>query len=171
MTLKYLILNSTWTNISSLFLEIYPEAEKNLKGYENVFEKLLLIDPEHMDMSIVTTKVKDGEDVYIDVSGLHNHPKNEEENYLQGLELTPWRKWLGMDISKDSLNEFSELELIVHCLYEMTFVGFDEDDIERRISSIEKSRKKSETMTEEESNAITASVEEILRSWREENND
>lgn len=165
MTLKHLILNNTWTNISSLFLEIYPEAEKNLKGYENVFGKLLLIDPEHMGMSIVTTKVIDDDEVYIDVSGLHNHPKNVEENYPQGLELTPWGKWLGMDISKASLNDFSESELIVHCLYEMTFVGFEEEDIKKRISRIEKSRKERESMTEEENDAIRASVEDILRTW------
>ncbi len=36
---------------------------------------------------------------------------------------------------------------------------------------IEKSRKARESMTDEESDAITASVEEILRTWREEDSD
>lgn len=171
MTLKQLILNTTWPNISSLFLELHPEAEENIKGYKNVFEKLQLMEPEEMDISIIITKENDGDDVYFDVSGLYKHPKNEEDHYPQGLELTPWRKWLGMDISKDSFNNFTELEIIVHCLYEMTFVGFEEEDIEKRIRSIEKSRKERKSMTEEDSDAITASVEKILRTWREEDSD
>lgn len=171
MTFKELIESNTWPTISSLFLESYPQAEKNMEGYKTVFEKLTVMDSEKSDMSIIISKEKDGNEEYIDVSGLYNKPKNEEEHYSQGIEFTPWGKWLGMDISKESLAAFSEPEIIVHCLYEMTFVGFSEEDIQKRISRIEKSRKERESMTEEERDAITASVEELLSEWRDKDSD
>ena len=99
---------------------------------------------------------------------LEFHPKNEEETYSLGIEFTPWRQWLGMHVNKQSLIAFSELEIIVHCLYEMTFVGFSEEAIQERMSKIEKSKKERESMTEEESDAVTASVEKILSEWRDD---
>lgn len=131
MTFKQIIQTNTWPNISKIFLEVYPEATKNMEGYKSVFKKLAMIDSEEIDMSIVIENVTDDNEAYIDVSGLYNNPKNEEEHYSQGIELTPWRQWLGMDISAESLADFSEEEIIVHCLYEMTFVGFSEEDIEK----------------------------------------
>ena len=131
MTFKQLLKTKTWVSISSRFLKIYPEASKNIEGYKTVFEKLKVMESERMDMSIVITKEKDDDEEYIEVSGLHNNPKNEEEKYSQGIELISWRKWLGMDISDKSLQNFSEEEIVIHCLYEMTFAGFKEEEIQK----------------------------------------
>ena len=168
MKLKQILLTNTWSTILPVFLKTYPEAEENIKRYQTVFEKLVRISPEEIDMSIVITKEKDGDEDYIDVSGLHNNPKNREETYSQGIEFVSWREWLGMDISKESLANFSESEIIVHCIYEMTYVGFTEEVIQEKIDRIERSRKERELMTEEESDAITASVEKLLSEWRDE---
>ena len=131
MTFKQLLKTKTWGSISSMLLKIYPEASKNIEGYKKVFEKLMLMESERVDMSIVITKEKDDDEEYIEVSGLHNNPKNEEEKYSQGIELVSWSKWLGMDISNESLQNFSEQEVILHCLYEMTFAGFREEEIQK----------------------------------------
>lgn len=168
MIFKKLIQTNIWSTISTLFLEIYPKAEKDMAGYKMVYEKLLLLNPEETGMSIVITKEKDCEDEYIDVSGVHNNPTNEEENYSQGIEFKPWQEWLGMDVSSESLNDFSELEIIVHCLYEMTFVGFTEEAIQERIIRIEKSKKERKLITKEESDAVTTSIEELLSEWRDD---
>ena len=171
MNLKQLIQTNSWQTVLPIFLTIYTEAEKNIKGYQTVFEKLLIMDAVETNMSIVITKERNDNDEYVEVSGLHNYPKNKEETYSQGIEFTPWREWLGMDISKESLTSFSELEIIVHCLYEMTFVGFTEEAIREKMNKIEKSRIERESMTKEESDAVTLSVEELLNKWREEESD
>ncbi|MCZ4319045.1 hypothetical protein O4H26_08590 [Aequorivita viscosa] len=131
MTLKELIQNYSWPSIYSKFLEIYPEAEKGLQGYKTVFEKLSNMKAEPIDMAIAITKEKDmiDGDYFIDVVGKYNNPTTPEEKYPQGIEFLPWRQWLGMNIDKNSLMNFSEQEIIVHCLYEMTFEGFNEDEI------------------------------------------
>ena len=171
MTFKQLLQSNNWSSISSKFLEIYPEAEENLEGYKHVFEKLEIMNPEEIDMSIVITNEEDEEEEYLEISGLYNNPKSEEEHYSQSIEFTPWRQWLGMDISKESLAEFSELEIIVHCLYEMTFVSFSEEEIQNRIAEMEKNTKEREAMTEEEQAEIALSIEELLKTWNDEDDD
>jgi len=133
MTLKECVQNNPWSKVSAKFLKVYPEAKKDIEKYKKLFEKLITMTPERKEMSIVISKEKDEDEVYIEVSGLHNHPKTEEEKYLQGIEFVPWCQWLGMDISNESLAYFSEEEIIVQCLYEMTFVSFEEEDIQKTL--------------------------------------
>jgi len=133
MTFKNLIQNHDWSKISNLFLEIYPNAQENLPGYKMVFEKLKKMESEDPDMWLVIESQKSEEETYFDVSGVYKNPKTEEEKYSQGIEFTPWCEWLGMEISKETLHEFSEQEIIVHGLYEMTYVGFYEEEIQNKL--------------------------------------
>lgn len=54
----------------------------------------------------------------------------------------------GMEFSADSLQEFSEQKIIVRGLYEMTFVGFSEEAIQKVISKYEKSREERKSLSE-----------------------
>src|SRR5690554_797093 len=160
MTLKTLIEKHPWPAIASVFLKTYPEAEASMAGYQQVFEKLMKMDSEAGNFSIIVKTVISDDDHYVDVSGIHTHPKTKEDQYPQGLELTPWWQWLGMEISKESLQEFSEQEIIVHCLYEMTFEGFSEDAIEKVNERIEESLKAQDLISEEEVFKLFDSTEE-----------
>lgn len=167
MTFKKLILTNTWTSISSKFLELYPNVEKNIGGYEAVFKKMEVMPSEDTDMSIVITKEINDDEEYIDVSGLHNNPKNKEEKHSQGLELTPWQNWLGMEISEESLTNFSKEEIIVHCLHEMTYVGFFEEDIPNVNNRIKKKRQEIKSIIDEERYVSGTSIDELLRDCSE----
>ena len=83
MNLDKLIQKYPWESIAGLFLKIYPEAEENVEGYKMVFEKLKVMDPVETDMWLVLKTARDGEDAYVDVSGLHKHPKTEEEQQFK----------------------------------------------------------------------------------------
>lgn len=170
MIFKELIQTNTWEAISSLLLEIYPDTEKDMEGYRLVFEKLKVMNPKKSDISIFISKEVDEDEEYMDVSGLYNNPKNEKEKYPQAIELKAWQKWLGMNMSNESLEDFSESEIIVHCLYEMTVVGFSEEDILKANKRIKKCRKDFELMTGTERNQNTTAVEEILKKWNEDKN-
>jgi hypothetical protein len=138
MNFKKLIQTNSWLSVATILLKLYPDEEKNISGYKQVFEKLLFMNPDDSEISIVVTHQKDDLDGehYVDVSGKYNKPISEEEKFSQAIEFTAWSKWLGMEISQDSLLHFSELEIISHCLHEMTFVGFDEEEIQEKLNSL-----------------------------------
>lgn len=163
MKLKNLISSNNWRSVSGVFIGLYPQEDININEYKNVFEKLLKLDAVETDMSIVIVKEKVGDDEYIDVSGLQNNPKNKEETYSQGIEFLPWCEWLGLDVRKESLNAFSKLEVIVHCLYEMTSISFTEEVIKEKMNKMEKGRTERESMTKKERYATPSSIEDLLK--------
>ena len=55
-------------------------------------------------------------------------PKSEPSQYL-ALEWTSWSKWLEFEIHKDAIEEWTELEIICHCLLEMTLDGLNQNEI------------------------------------------
>jgi len=165
MKFKKLIQRNSWLSVETILLQLYPNEEKNISGYKEVFEELLFMHPEDSEILIVVAHQKDdfdGEE-YVDVSGKYANPKNEEEEFSQAIEFTPWNKWLGMEISPESLQHFTELEIISHCLYEMTFAGFEEEEIQEELNCMEKSIEDYKNMTDEEKKANTTSLEELMK--------
>ncbi|MBT9133171.1 MAG: hypothetical protein DDT33_01707 [Firmicutes bacterium] len=69
--------------------------------------------------------------------------RNQEVSY--GIEFTGWAEWLGMEIDQDSFSKYSESGIIGHCLWEMTFYGFTQDDIKKAIDRINKSAEEAKT--------------------------
>lgn len=72
MKFKQLLLTNDWPSILFKFHEIYPDAE-HIEEYEKIFENLVQMPPEEMDVSIVITKKIDGDETYFDVSGLYGY--------------------------------------------------------------------------------------------------
>lgn len=170
MTLKELIQSNSWLSIETILLKLYPGEEVNRFAYLDVFEELLYMNPEDSEIEIVVELQKDvfdGEE-YVDVSGRHKNPKSEEEEYSQGLEFTPWDEWLGMEISQESLLHFTELEIIAHCLFEMTFVGFEEEVIQEGMESIQSSMEEFKNMSDEEKEENTISLEDLFKDLDDE---
>jgi len=165
-----LIKNNAWLSIELTLLELYPDEKKNIAGYQKMFNKLQLLNPTPSSITIVVNWETDDFDntKYVDVSGKYENPKTEEEKFSQALEFTPWSEWLAMEIATESLQNFNELEIIVHCLYEMTFVGFEEEEIQEKIQNIEAEAEKYKKMTEEERKENTTSLDELFKDLDDE---
>jgi len=167
MKFKDLIDSNNWLSVKLILTELYPDQEKMLNEYENVFQLLKLLQPVDSDMSIVLTEREDDFDdenepsTYIDVSGIK---KQKEENSIAdsyALEFVEWKKWLGMDFVSETTDNFTELEIIAHCLYEMTFISFDENEIKQQLETLDQQVEEYKNMTEEERNEKTTSWEEL----------
>jgi hypothetical protein len=165
MILKKLLQTNSWLSVSAILLELYTEQEKNISGYEELYEKLLFMNAEDSEITICVENVEDDFDgeQYVDVCGKYLFPKNEEEEYSQAIEFTAWNKWLGMEISEESLQSFTELEIIAHCLFEMTFVGFEEEEIQEKLNALEQDVEEYKNMTDEEKKANKTSLEDIFK--------
>ena len=174
MKLIELIRQNSWLSVELTLLNIYPEEKKNISGYEEIFGQLETMPVIETEMIIVIKRVIDDYDKeeYIDISGRKkNEQKDQEEQEISyALEFTPWSNWLGMQIDKNSIKNYTELEIISHCLFEMTFAGFEENEIQEEINKINDTIDEYKSLTEEEKKTKTISFEDFKRQMEDEEN-
>jgi len=152
MKFKDLIDKYKWDDVYSTFIQLYPDQEKNIEGYKRVFEELRTLKPVETKMCIVIEDVFDEYDkeYYAHVSGKDGtlNKKSDPESFkddevgnqevLYAIEFTDWAEWLAMEIEQESLSKYSELDIIGHCLWEMTFYGFTQEKIKKQLAQLEK---------------------------------
>lgn len=152
MKFKELIDKYNWDDVCSTLRQLYPDQGKNIEGYKQVFSELQAIKPVETEMRIVLEDVFDecDKEYYTHVSGKDGtlnkesdpqHFKDDElgnQEVSYGIELTDWDKWLAMEIDHESLVRYSELDIIGHCLWEMTFYGFTQEKIKKQLAQLEK---------------------------------
>jgi uncharacterized protein YggL (DUF469 family) len=135
ITLAALVSSNHWLSVSHILLNLYPGSQ--LRDYEDVYNQLQFIVPEPTEIELVLTLVEEsGEKPYVDVSGRSLGPLLDELTSSHALEFTPWAEWLGMPIAHDTLQHFTELEILAHCLWEMTFIGYDEESIQKEMQQL-----------------------------------
>ncbi len=97
------------------------------------------------------------EESTVDVSGRKFVPDKSNLTESLAIEFVPRSEWLGISIYERTLKSFNELEIICHCLFVMTFAGFEEAEIQDQLSSLKKSVDDYKNMTEDEKQANTKS--------------
>lgn len=171
MNLHELIRTNDWLSVELILVDLYPDQEKGIKAYKKVFHKLREMTPNESDIQIVLEQCFDeetNEESYVDVSGQKPVADNFNVTESLGIEFVPWSEWLGMSIYPGALKEFSELEIISHCLYEMTFFGFDEEKIQEQISSWENTIDDYKNKSEDEKRMNTKSIGDLLKELDED---
>jgi hypothetical protein len=134
MKLKEILSKTKWENIQSKLLEIYPDYQNSIKGFEKVYHELLTLTPnEHCTKYIITIsriEEKDGE-IWYSVYGTKNN-----SNATYALDFTRWEKWLSYELSDETIMNYSNEEIVTHCLWEMTWDGFSQEQIEAKAEKI-----------------------------------
>jgi hypothetical protein len=74
-----------------------------------------------------------------------------------------------MNIAPLTLKEFTEQEIICHCLNEMTYAGFDEQEIQAGFSKLKSIVDEYKAMTPEEKAKRTISHEELKKRISDKN--
>ena len=169
MKLIDLIKSYNWLSIEMTLIRLYPDQETMVDDYRNVFEKLMYLVPEEYEMSIVLTEYDcDPDDesevrTYVDVSGrkIEENPNSITDSYA--IEFVAWKKWLGMDLAPETTEKFSDLDIIAHCLYEMTFIGYYEEEISEQFETINDRVEEYKNLTKEEKEEKIISLDELER--------
>jgi hypothetical protein len=165
MILFDLIKSNAWLSVKHTLEKLYPDQSECWVDYEKVFHQLQFMQPKESNTTIEVTWVHDDFDNsdYVDVSGYYTNPAYRTDKHTNSLalEFTRWEEWLGMPIDKESLETFSELELIAHCLNEMTFAGFEQEKIQAEMDRINKIADDYDKMTPEERKKNTYTWEEV----------
>ena len=168
MKLNDLIKTNSWISVEIVFRALFPDELNNLGEYEKVFNELKIMVPVENNITILLNNIIDEFDneEYVDVNGYNNDgTKASEFSDSLALEFTPWDKWLGMEIDKNNLIEFSEFEIICHCLFEMTFIGFDQDIIEKELEKLNGIVEEIENMSDAEKEEKLIPFEKIKEKY------
>lgn len=178
MKFSTLIKSHHWLSVEMTLLSLYPDQKESIDAYRIVFERLRLLEPVNDDMLIVLTECAgeiDDEDgsasTYVDVSGRKLVPEPDSLTDSYALEFVKWENWLGMELATETIENFTELEIIAHCLYEMTFCGYDQEEIQAQLSSLKSTMEDYQNLTEEEKNQETISLQDFLKELDENNDD
>jgi hypothetical protein len=165
MAFAQLIKSHKWLSIKEILFTLYPDQIKSVAGFGDVFDQLTKMHPIESEMEIVLSEQveEDPEDSFVHVSGrkLNYEPGQVPESF--GLDFVPWNEWLGMTIEKETLEKYTELEDICHCLYEMTFMGFDEEHIQRELKALTDEVEELTNMSDEERKKNTYSLEDLMK--------
>lgn len=166
MKLQEIIQSNHWLSVELILLQLYPDQIDAIDEYSRVFEYLKGLEPQYNSMKIVLTEhIVEYENealTEIEVSGEETDENGNKISYA--LEFTKWDKWLGMDISPETITNFTELEIIAHCLYEMTFISYNEEEIQAEFENLNTTIDEIKAMTEEEPLRNTISLEDLLKS-------
>lgn len=144
MKLADLIQKHTWSEVRPVLLREYPDQATSLEVYEHVYQTLQTITSVlgKPELQLVFDDIADNKfGDYIDVSGHTN--SDTEDKYA--IEFVPWAERLGMGIATETQSKYSELEILAHCLWEMTYVGYSEEAIKNQIDEIMQAKEEFES--------------------------
>ena len=170
MKFKDLIKSHHWLSVELTLLNLYPDQKKIIDEYKRVFESLQIMQPANDEMLIVLTEYEcDTDDenkaksTYVDVSGrkLKPEPNSITESYA--IEFVKWENWLGMKLAPETIVNFNELEIIAHCFYEMTFCGYEQEEIQEQLDSFKRTVDDYKSLTEEEKKQKTISLDDLKK--------
>lgn len=152
MKIKDYINKFSFDEVWSELKNLYPES--GAEAYKHAYDILQSLEAstEPTTMRVVVDHVYDAwedepdidPDDYINVYG--KDPNSEVckdtgmsgEEISWGLSFSPWTDWLSYDVEVITEDErcSSELKVLAHILWEMTFCGYDEEDVEDKLDEI-----------------------------------
>lgn len=133
LNLKELVINTSWNDIWPELIRNFPNVEDQQQGYQNVFDSLHCIDIIESDLVLnIKIFVEDG------VRGADVAAYNDECPGGYSMKFTPWGEWLGLQIATNTLQELSHAEILALCLYEMTWGGSSDEEVQNYAGDLKK---------------------------------
>ncbi len=130
MILKDLLNSLTNNDIIARLHTLYynDEPDYDFTGYCHVLTTLRALEPIPSDFSIVAEIAEDDDDGEY-YSWVHIYGTIDGSSEHWALEFRPWNEWLGSIISNRSFN-YTPVDVMTYCLWEMTFMGYEEEKIQ-----------------------------------------
>ena len=162
----------------------YKDKEYPPASYQKVFQELKLLEPKDSNMRIcLSLETLDGPELlekpYVHVSGKDGSLQKDSEDFQYNtqeekdkygnteitwaIEFRPWDEFLGMTIDKETLNNFTSEEIVCHILYEMTFCGYDQEEIQSKFEDLQARADEVKNMTKEDLEKNTISLEDLMK--------
>lgn len=111
----------------------YPNQRSSIDGYRKVLVQLRNAKIKKSKTIIDIEQRIEDKKKWFHVSGFEN-------NEYYAIEFVSWNEWLGMKISEETLLDFKEIDILTHCLWEMTYMGFNQRTIQNTSNKLIKIR-------------------------------
>lgn len=125
VTVKDLVKSTPWDAIWKEMPRLYAQVANSEEGYKMVFDRLHLIVPEPSDLVLNIKIFFENGDRIADVAAY-----NEECPDGYSMKASSWGCMLGLTISPEVIEQLSHAEIVAHCLYEITWFGSSEEEIQ-----------------------------------------
>lgn len=134
MQFSVLVCSQSWESVEAMLAYHYPPYSKSLAGFKRAFDTLLNTTPKHSDF-VLALKQADSCD------GNCMRAFATFGNHDYSLMILPWDEVLGMTVDPKTLRNFTTPEITALILWEMTFLGFDEETIRAKQENLLKENK------------------------------
>ena len=187
MLLRDVVEQTSWPEVKSALLWSYPDASDSLAGYRKVLEQLRRLDPSSSNMRIIveeaTESFGDEDSRYTSVYGKDGTKNHELEDFDAGggnpdsefadseakfgLSFHKREEWLGMRIDPISLSSYTASQIVAHCLWDMTFHGFEQMEVDATLEELNRRVAELKDLSEKEREKRLVPAEEVFRRLRE----
>jgi hypothetical protein len=134
MTFKDIIIQSNFRDVKKSLLQFYPSQTCNINKYANIYRQLIQKEPKRLDihwmiMIEYTCSILDEKNKCWQIySVMLDDPFKEHFD----IKYIPWDQWLSYDMNIKQIKNIGMTNIIAHCLYEMTYYGWDEARIQAK---------------------------------------
>lgn len=153
MSFREILLKISFDDIMKSMIKYWPEQEKNINGYRDVYTNLLnmkgdklsnyFIDVEYdyFDEWTEDGKSKTGRQTSCPVSSAVHFTDLNKKSYRKHYSIDgfDWDEIASMNISQDTLDNIPYEDIISSTLFEMTFYGFTEEKVNSFYDELKKS--------------------------------
>jgi hypothetical protein len=123
--LHYYLKQVTWGQVKNVLTDRHPNySQRMMRAFKSAFYDLKSQNPVSDNRYIQVYKD--------DTWAYYSHTRNEEE-WLE-LSIFPWANCLGMYVIKEPCKHITNAEIAASCLWAMTYFGFNEKTIIRRLN-------------------------------------
>jgi hypothetical protein len=172
MTVAELFRSVSWPSVRNAFARLYPPDEdlcltdcKLCPELEDVFtdvkEKTCAPNENGMTVHVRFVPASEFSEEYYDVSG-----KLPNDDTFYGLDFSSFSQWASYLVAEEALASLPPEEIAAHILWEMTFHGFSDTEIEEERKKIEKAFEDIES-----GKAELIPLEEVLKELNEDGQD
>lgn len=136
MVVKDLIFKYEPETIINRLIALYPDSDK--ESYLHAIAELKSLKPKKTTMSIAVYEYGDVDEKrdYVRVNGIGTDEGEYHDNWA--LDFTDWREILSMKITQSSINYFSLLDVVCYILWEITFNGYSNKEIQEQLQDLKK---------------------------------
>lgn len=120
-----------YRDLMRIVIQYVDKDDFPVKGHEDDFESYYAVNGKNGVLFKDDTSLPDE----VKYRNGKDDPMLKEE-IVWALDFSTWSDWLTWRIDSEVHKNFSEVDIICHCLWEMTFMGFDEKSIKNKCDSL-----------------------------------